>query len=329
VDKSELESKHLSELHTLAAEAGVERYRMLPRAELIAKLADGGEAEERPEAKPKGERRGGDSQRRRQRDRGRKPRESRQERGESRGGDRESSRGGDRESSRGSGRGGGRESGRGGDRESGRGSERGRESGREREPSGERQPAGEEPRREAKPEPAQPRPQAAAGEAAASERPKRKRRRRRWGRRRKGVRVHDLLLPAAPGRQAIVYAESRATCTTLLREVAAELAGASDGPDPIALLVDPSPEELADWRREAPQAEIVAAGRAHHAEDAIAQARARAGAGEDVIVLVDSLSRFAETFAGPEEARELLDAGLGSGGGSLTVVAAVERPGED
>ena len=37
--KTELENKHIAELHTLAAEAGVERYRMLPRGELIAKLA--------------------------------------------------------------------------------------------------------------------------------------------------------------------------------------------------------------------------------------------------------------------------------------------------
>jgi hypothetical protein len=47
-----------------------------------------------------------------------------------------------------------------------------------------------------------------------------------------------------------------------------------------------------------------------------------------VIVLIDSLSRFAESFAGPEEAKGLLEAGLGAtaGSGSLTVVAAVERP---
>ncbi len=42
MNKSELESKHLSELHALAAEAGVERYRMLSRGDLIARLADGG-----------------------------------------------------------------------------------------------------------------------------------------------------------------------------------------------------------------------------------------------------------------------------------------------
>ncbi len=140
------------------------------------------------------------------------------------------------------------------------------------------------------------------------------------------MRVHDLLLPAGSGRQAIVYAESREGCTALLREVAAELSAAERGPDPIALLVDPTPEELADWKREAPKAEIVSAGKAQHAEDALAQARSRAGGGEDVIVLIDSLSRFAETFGDADGARELFDAGAaGAGNGSLTVVAALER----
>ncbi len=283
--KSELESKHLSELHELAADAGVERYRMLPRAELIEKLA-GGESK----AAPKQER----------------------------------SRDGGRRRSRGGGGGGG-----------GGGKPR-----QQQEPRQQRDSRGprNEPRRKPKPEREkpqserqQPQREPAAAEpaaAAASERPKRKRRRRRWGRRPKGVRVQDLLRPAASGRQAIVYAESRAGCTALLREVAAELSSASDGPDPIALLVDPSPEELADWKREAPKAEIVAAGKANHANDALAQARSRADGGEAVIVLIDSLSRFAETFAGAEEARELFDAGLGpagTSGGTLTVVAAVER----
>ena len=263
VNKSELESKHLAELHELAADAGVERYRMLSRAELIEKLA-GGKGGGAP--KPRGEQRGGGSGQRKPRDRKprqqRKPREEREER--------------------------------------------------------------EEPRREPQPAPAAPAPEAVA--AAAPERPKRKRRRRRWGRRPKGVRVHELLVPAAAGRQAIVYAESREACTALLREIAAELSDAANGPDPIALLVDPTPEELAEWKREAPRAEIVSAGKPNHADDAIAQARSRANGGEDVIVLIDSLSRFAESFAGAEEARELLDAGRGATGGSLTVVAALERP---
>lgn len=270
VNKSELESKHLAELHELAADAGVERYRMLPRAELIEKLAGAGS---KAASKPKGERGGGDAGQRRQRNRNRKPRDGR----------------------------GGREP--------------------RREPNGNRE---QKPAPRQEPPPAGSRPAEPAPAAAAAERPKR-RRRRRWGRRPKGVRVHDLLLPSPSGRQAIVYAESRASCTALLREVAAELSGASQGPDPIALLVDPTPEELADWKREAPKAEIVSAGKAQHAGDAIAQARARANGGEDVIVLIDSLSRYAEAFGGADEARELFDSGQGTGGGTLTVVAAIER----
>lgn len=233
MNKSELQSKHISELHALAAEAGVERYRMLTKTELVEALA-GGEQPKAPAAAPAG---GGEA----------------------------------------------------------------------KAPAAAASAPSEAP----------------AGEAGA--RPKRKRRRRRWGRRRKGVGVNDLLLPAS-GRQALVYGADRATCTALLREVAAEISGASKGPDPIALLIDPSPEELADWKREAPQAEIVSAGKAQHADDAVAQARTRAAAGEDVIVLIDSLSRFAESFAGPDEARDLFDAGQAvSGNGSLTVVAALEQ----
>ncbi len=264
--KTELESKHIAELHELAAEAGVERYRMLSRAELIDKLAGGNG---KTQSRPQGGRRSGQ---REQKSRGSRQRQR-----------------------------------------------------SDAKPKPESRP---EPRAEAPPERSErkPEPSIATATTPPPGRPKRKRRRRRWGRRAKGVRVHDLLLPAAPGRQAIVYADSRAGCTTLLREVASELSDASNGPDPIALLVDPTPEELADWKREAPQAEIVAAGKAQHADDALAQARTRAGSGEDVIVLIDSLSRFAESFAGADEARELFDAGRGSGGGSLTVVAAVERP---
>lgn len=40
--KAELESKHLADLHALAADAGVPRYRMLRREELVEALAGGG-----------------------------------------------------------------------------------------------------------------------------------------------------------------------------------------------------------------------------------------------------------------------------------------------
>ncbi|HWT90832.1 MAG TPA: hypothetical protein VN179_06920, partial [Solirubrobacterales bacterium] len=160
----------------------------------------------------------------------------------------------------------------------------------------------------------------------------RRRRRRRFGRRGKqGVTLQGLLLPPEASRQALVFAETREGCTALLRSVAADLSG-SDGPDPVALLIDPSPEELADWKRDAPQAEIVSAGQPRHAGDALAQARNRAGDGEDVILLVDSLTRLAEATGDTGSAKEFFDAGRSqgdAGGGSLTVVAALERPNDD
>ncbi|HWB69780.1 MAG TPA: Rho termination factor N-terminal domain-containing protein [Solirubrobacterales bacterium] len=252
--KAELDSKHLAELHALAAEQGVERYRMLSRAELIEALASG-ESQSSAQQRP--------------------PRQRRQRSGSTQA--------------------------------------------RERHKPA---PAGDEP-------PA-PRPEsatAAAGEASPSRR--RRRRRRPFGRRRsREVHVHELLLPPLAGRQVIVSSESREGCTTLLRETAVELSKAAKGLEPVILLIDPSPEELAEWRRDAPQAEIVAAGQAKHADDALAQAGARAKGGEDVLLLIDSLSRLSEAYGDGGTAKEFFDAGreaASGGGGSLTVVAAVEK----
>jgi transcription termination factor Rho len=288
--KAELESKHLSELHTLAAEAGVDKYRMLSKAELIAKLSDGD----------------GD--------------------GAADSGDR-GARTGDRGSSRSSS--GGRERPAGGERPPRRRRPpRKRSEGRE----GEKKRDGAEKREEKAPAASTPEPGPSAPVPAPqgeSSRPRR-RRRRRFGRRGKdGLTIQDLLLPPVAGRQTILCAETREACTALLRGVAADLAGDSKGPDPVVLLIDPGPEELADWKREAPQAEIVAAGQARHANDALAQAAARASDGEDVMLLVDSLTRLAaDDFGDTETAKEFFDAGRtqgATGGGSLTVVAALER----
>jgi hypothetical protein len=290
--KAELENKHLGELHSLAAAAGVERYRMLPKAELVAKLADGdsGSAGRSSGGRQASAPSGGGEQRERP------PRRRRR---------------------------------------SGAKAESGTEGGRAprsgREPRGPRQSEPAEPAAEPAPAPRPPAPAPAAAEPAdSSARPKR-RRRRRFGRRGKqeGVTLQGLLLPPESGRQALLCAGTRAGCTALLRGIAADLTAESGGPDPVVLLIDPSPEELADWRREAPQAEIVAAGQPRHASDALAQAGTRAASGDDVILLVDSLTRLGEAYEDAEAAKKFFDAGrnqAASGGGTLTVVAALERP---
>jgi hypothetical protein len=308
--KSELEKKPLSDLHLLAADAGVERFRMLTKAELVDKLAEGN---------------GGGAT-------------------AGSGGGRSRASGGRSRSGSGSGRGGGEGSSRsggsreGGSREGGdRPRRRRRRSGsgsgeREREaPPAETEEEGAErlpepTSFERAPEPAPVDRSAADSGDEGSARPRRRRRRRRFGRRKDGVSIQDLLLPPVSGRQAVLVGESRAACTALLRGVAADLAADSKGPDPVALLIDPTPEELADWKREAPQAEIVSAGQARHATDALALAKTRA-ASEDVILLVDSLTRLAEDFGDTDTAKEFFDAGQAvSGTGSLTVVAALEQP---
>jgi transcription termination factor Rho len=272
MNKAELEKKSLSDLHLLAAEAGVPKYRMLSKSELVDQLAGGnGDA---PAAKPP-QRGGGEGREKR-------PRQRRRRRSES------------------------------------------PAAAKEAEPS-EAEEAEPEQSQPAKP---QSRPEPPAQPAAEAPRPRR-RRRRRFGRRGKqGVTLQSLLLPPEAGRQALLCADSREACTALLRGIAADLAADSKGPDPVALLIDPSPEELADWKRDAPQAEIVAAGQPRHASDALAQAASRAGNGEDVILLVDSLTRLGEAHGDADAAKEFFDAGRaqgGAGGGSLTVVAALER----
>jgi transcription termination factor Rho len=275
MNKAELEKKHLSDLHSLAAEAGVPKYRMLSKSELVEKLSGGsggGGAPKKDSGRDRSSERGG----------GERPRRRR----------------------------------------------RGGRDGREKSPERKSRPK-PKPEPEAKPEPSAPKP--AADAAPASPRPRR-RRRRRFGRRGKqGVTLQGLLLPPEAGRQALVFAETREGCTALLRGVAADLAADSKGPDPVALLIDPSPEELADWKRDAPQAEIVSAGQPRHANDALAQAASRAGSGDDVILLVDSLTRLAEAHGDADAAKEFFDAGRAqgtAGGGSLTVVAALVRSSE-
>ncbi|HKH64607.1 MAG TPA: hypothetical protein VKA35_04020 [Solirubrobacterales bacterium] len=291
MNKAELEKKSLSDLHLLAAEAGISKFRMLTKGELVEQLAGENGAAAAPKAKA------ADAGGRREEGGERPPRRRRSRRTGSPAVADEVEKG----------------------------------KAPAKKASGERRERRDRPEKAPEREPAAAPVERAVepGGQAAAETPRPRRRRRRFGRRGKqGVTLQGLLLPPEAGRQAVLCAETREACTTLLRSVAADLAADSKGPDPVVLLIDPSPEELADWKREAPQAEIVSAGQPRHASDALAQAAVRAGRGEDVILLVDSLTRLGEAYEDAEAAKEFFDAGRAqgaAGGGSLTVVAALER----
>ncbi len=145
------------------------------------------------------------------------------------------------------------------------------------------------------------------------------------------VRAVDLLGPLALGQRVLILAEPRSGRTTLLRAIGRALTGA--GARVVVLLADERPEEVTEWERALPEAEIAAAAadqepreQVRAAELAFGRARRRAEAGEDVALLIDSLSRLALGYRDPARVKRLFGAGrqLGEeGAGSLTVVATV------
>jgi transcription termination factor Rho len=106
------------------------------------------------------------------------------------------------------------------------------------------------------------------------------------------------------------------------------------------LLVDERPEEVTAWRRAVGEtAEIAAApadleadDQVRHAELAMARAKRRAESGEDVIVIVDSLTRLGVSYRDPIAIKPIFGAGREleeEGSGSLTVIATVLKGTED
>jgi len=145
------------------------------------------------------------------------------------------------------------------------------------------------------------------------------------------VRAVDLLGPLAFGQRVLVLAQPRSGRTTLLRALGAAVA--DGGAHLCVLLADERPEEVPQWERALPQAEIFAAtadqeprDQIHAAELAMGHAKRLAEAGEDVVVLIDSLSRLARGYRDPGRVKRIFGAGRElseEGSGSLTVIATV------
>jgi transcription termination factor Rho len=145
------------------------------------------------------------------------------------------------------------------------------------------------------------------------------------------VRAVDLLGPLAFGQRVLILAQPRSGRTTLLRALGTAIA--ETGAHVCLLLADERPEEVPLWERALPQAEIFAAtadqeprDQIRAAELAMGHAKRLAEAGEDVVVLIDSLSRLALGYRDPARVKRIFGAGreLGEeGSGSLTVIATV------
>lgn len=153
------------------------------------------------------------------------------------------------------------------------------------------------------------------------------------------VRTMDLLVPLAFGQRVLIVSEPRSGRTTLLRGLVRAIGAGESPPGVIVLLVDERPEEVTEWKRQEGGAEIAAApadlgpeDQVRHAELALARAKRRAERGEDVVVIVDSLTRLGVAYHDPAAIKPIFGAGREleeAGSGSLTVIATVLRGTED
>jgi transcription termination factor Rho len=152
------------------------------------------------------------------------------------------------------------------------------------------------------------------------------------------TRAVDLLAPVALGQRVLVLAAPRSGRTTLLRGLVRAI-GQVEGPELIVLLIDERPEEATAWREALPDAQIATATaelapaeQVRLAELALERARRRVEAGADVVLIVDSLSRLAVASQDVAEVKRLFGSGrelAEEGSGSLTVIATVVTGAED
>jgi transcription termination factor Rho len=142
----------------------------------------------------------------------------------------------------------------------------------------------------------------------------------------------DLLAPLAFGQRVLVEAQPRAGRTSFLRSLAKAIAGGTEeGTDVTVLLVDERPEEVTAWSREVPGVSIEAAPAdlgAHEqvrvAERALAKVKRQAEAGEDVVIIVDSLTRLGNAYGDAGSVKPFFGTGREleeESAGSVTVIA--------
>lgn len=159
-------------------------------------------------------------------------------------------------------------------------------------------------------------------------------------------RVLDLFTPIGKGQRGLIVAPPRTGKTTLLKDIAEGVRENHPEMLVMILLVDERPEEVTDFRRELPEAEIYASSNdediENHiriAEIAIERAKRQVEAGKDVLLLLDSITRLARahnsskggagrTMTGGldiralEKPRQLFSTARNTEeGGSLTIIA--------
>ena len=116
-------------------------------------------------------------------------------------------------------------------------------------------------------------------------------------------RVIDLLAPLGKGQRALIVAPPRSGKTIMLQDIAAGIAQNHPKLKLIVLLIDERPEEVTDMRRSIAGGEVVASSLDMDVEShvrlsqlVIDRARRLAEMGEDVFLMLDSITRLARAF---------------------------------
>ncbi|MFI5819698.1 transcription termination factor Rho [Streptomyces rishiriensis] len=158
-------------------------------------------------------------------------------------------------------------------------------------------------------------------------------------------RVADLLAPVGKGQRGLIVAPPKTGKTVLLQQIAAAVAGNHPGARLMVVLLDERPEEVTDMRRSV-RGEVYAStfdrAPGQHvalAELVVERAKRLVEAGEDVVILLDSLTRLCRahnntaaaggrTLSGGVDATALIGpkrffgaARAAEEGGSLTILA--------
>ena len=158
------------------------------------------------------------------------------------------------------------------------------------------------------------------------------------------MRVFDLICPIGKGQRGLIVAPPKAGKTTLLQNICQAVAKNHPDIKLYALLIEERPEEVTDFKRSVP-AEIRASSSdndtEHHIETAnilLEDAITQAVHGQDVLIVVDSLTRLSRVHNREARSGKTLSGGVDSGalevprrffgaarkleeGGSLTILA--------
>jgi transcription termination factor Rho len=159
-------------------------------------------------------------------------------------------------------------------------------------------------------------------------------------------RVIDLVAPIGKGQRGLVVSPPKAGKTTILKQIAQSIAANYPEVKLFVLLADERPEEVTDWERSVREAQVIASTFDQPSDNHIAVAelvlervKRLVEEGEDVVVLLDSITRLARAYnlAAPASGR-ILSGGVDSAalyppkkffgaarnienGGSLTILA--------